>query len=306
MYDGVKIFTVHSLPHEGEEKYSKVQGRWYYPNGPSSNDRENALARWNGVGEDIRWMIDDTIPKHQKLVFDKFNIPIEQYIYQPWNGHGAGVDQYIKNLGDEWEVLVLFDVDCIPLNDKIVKNVIDIVRSSRTVIGCAQFSSPRAHQLRRDNSKQYTHVYAGPMFISFTRETYEYIGKPSFQQTTRHDVGGEVTAAAFDKNVEVLTLLPKDKGSSPYRGALHGRYWKLPIQTTTGQYETCNLYKQPFMKINPQPSSVTKCQYLEYGLDTIYGNDDIYHAFEAQRGCRGWNESNKDRFVDKCKQILSI
>ena len=84
--------------------------------------------------------INPSIPEYQKKVMDHFNVKIEQIIPNSWGTHAGEVDKYIASCNRNWEYLVLFDVDCIPLNDtiyvhsKILDKIESRTKSDRGII----------------------------------------------------------------------------------------------------------------------------------------------------------------------------
>lgn len=102
------------------------------------------------VHNDLNQKIGDL----QKKWFDRLEIPLEFHYF---NGtHHHAIDYYLENT--DWDVITLFDVDCIPLNKKCVDDVLNIVNDN-TIYGNAQVSN--------------AYPYAAPSFLSFTRKLYE-------------------------------------------------------------------------------------------------------------------------------------
>lgn len=132
----------------------------------------------------------------QKKVFEHFEIPLEQI--KTDFSHPAAIDWYLDK--HEWDAVVIFDADCIPLNKDVVITALSCLTDNLVdVYGAAQKAS------HIPNSK----IYCSPAFIAFTKKTYEKIGKPSFHATERGDVGEEITYKAIEKGLILKILLPK-------------------------------------------------------------------------------------------------
>jgi hypothetical protein len=139
---------------------------------------------------------NDNIPEEvlsaQKAVFDKFGIKIQQVFTRL--SHAEAIDTYMEN--NLFDVLIIFDVDCIPLVRRAVAEAVEIVTRANCIYGAAQNA----------NHIEGCPDYASPAFICFSRETFELIGRPSFQPTTRGDVGAELTFRSAQQDLEVKLL----------------------------------------------------------------------------------------------------
>lgn len=100
-------------------------------------------------------------------------------------------------------VTVFLDVDCIPLTKESFRFLYDDRWScvNGALVGCAQ----RANHIQ--NNK---HIYAGPFCMSFLNETYKELGNPSFLETSRGDVGEELTYKWQENHKSVYLLWPSD------------------------------------------------------------------------------------------------
>lgn len=142
--------------------------------------------------------IDPKIPEYQKKVMDHFDIKIEQIIPNNWGTHAGGVDKYIASCNRNWEYLVLFDVDCIPLDNTIVNEGIDWAMNNLGIFSVAQCASHIPDSI----------IYASPAFMVFSRETYDLLGSPKFIQTNRSDCGGELSHVCNDKGYPLNLMYP--------------------------------------------------------------------------------------------------
>ncbi len=141
--------------------------------------------------------IDPRIPEMQKKVFEKLGMEIVQ-LKPDWKGHGGTIDEWLKEFYiAQNEVLVLWDIDCIPLNTNIVNEAIAFADTGG-IMGVAQKASHIPNSI----------IYAGPAFLAFSIKTWNALGCPTFACTERSDCAGELTHLAREKGVEVCLLYP--------------------------------------------------------------------------------------------------
>lgn len=141
------------------------------------------------------WRVKQEVPEAQMKVFKHFNIPLEQIQPENWDGHGGTINKFLKE--NDWSILGLFDVDCIPLNDKVVAKAIQFAKDG----GIYSVAQKANHIPNSD-------VYASPAFLFISKETYDKIGSPTFIYTDRADTGGEITIKAREHGVKIQLLYP--------------------------------------------------------------------------------------------------
>jgi hypothetical protein len=95
--------------------------------------------------------------------------------------HGSAIDDFLSR--SRGNLIVLLDIDCVPLNVEALPNLAARAASG-ALVGCVQ----RANHIQNG-----AHLYAGPFCMAFTRRLWEDLGRPSFQPTARGDVGEEFT-----------------------------------------------------------------------------------------------------------------
>lgn len=110
--------------------------------------------------------------------------------------HGRSIDLFFRLA--PYDLVVILDVDCIPLNDQALPALIEQAEAGH-LVGAAQ----RANHI--ENAK---HIYAGPFLMALSKDTYVRLGRPSFCETERGDVAEELTYAAEAREVPVLLLWP--------------------------------------------------------------------------------------------------
>lgn len=138
----------------------------------------------------------------QKAVVKKF-LPkgweFNQVLYKDSHGHA------MQRCTDENknEVTIFLDIDCIPKSKEAFRFLFDDRWSCNngTLIGCAQ---------RANHIKNNKHIYVGPFCMAFMNSTYEEVGRPTFLETARGDVGEELTYRWQEKGKSVAFLWPSD------------------------------------------------------------------------------------------------
>lgn len=143
--------------------------------------------------------IDPRIPEMQKKVFEALGLEIHQVKPKKWEGHGGTIDGWLRGLDaiNEREIIVLWDIDCIPMNWEIVHKAKSYAEAGG-IYGVAQKASHIPNSI----------VYAGPAFLAFTMKTWHDLGRPTFACTERSDCAGELTHAAKEKGYGIRLIYP--------------------------------------------------------------------------------------------------
>jgi hypothetical protein len=136
--------------------------------------------------------IPDTVRLHQKMVFDHFGLAIEQVI--TGLAHYDAIDKWIAE--NEFDVMVLFDGDCIPLDKWAVPAYINQARSEKSLLGGIQ----NANHIKESPD------YVSPGFMVLTNDIYNLIGRPSFHDSDLWDCGGQLSLECYLNNVKVVLL----------------------------------------------------------------------------------------------------
>jgi hypothetical protein len=119
---------------------------------------------------------------YQKLIFDKFNIEINQVVWQKdcdkygslvlddgtiySNNHPHFLDYTIKN--DKSDYLIFFDVDCIPLSPLFLDKILKEISDKNTLSGAIQ-------------NNRYG-VYVSAWFVGFYKDLYFECGSPQITE----------------------------------------------------------------------------------------------------------------------------
>ena len=126
----------------------------------------------------------------------------KQYLHSPSNGsspsHARAIEECLSQPLPP--VVILLDVDCIPLSSRAFPFLFESCQSG-SLVGCVQ----RANHI--ENNK---HLYVGPFCMAFAISAYEALGRPSFDPTHRGDVGEELTYRWQESGRAVQFLWPTD------------------------------------------------------------------------------------------------
>lgn len=124
--------------------------------------------------------IDPKVPHYQKLVMDKFGLPINQHKIHGLD-HGEWMD-WVLNKYDDLEGIIFFDIDCIPTNLEKLGTWINLAGNG-TLVGNEQAS----------NHLDASRLFAAPSFLVVNRKMWKMIGKPSCKATYDGDVAQMLT-----------------------------------------------------------------------------------------------------------------
>lgn len=146
------------------------------------------------ISKEARLMQQDVVEKFLPKGW-KFH----QVLYS--DSHGHAMQRCVDS--NKNEISIFLDIDCIPLSKEAFRFLFDERWSCNTgsLIGCVQ----RANHIQ--NNK---HLYVGPSCMAFMNQAYDEVGRPSFLETYRGDVGEELTYRWQEKGKQVTFLWPSD------------------------------------------------------------------------------------------------
>jgi hypothetical protein len=111
-------------------------------------------------------------------------------------GHANSIDLFL--CFSRYEIIILLDIDCIPISIDAFPTLIAQARAG-FLVGAAQ----RAHHI--DNE---CHIYVGPFLMGLNMAAYRQLGRPRFSETRRGDVAEELTYRAEAHQCEIKFLWP--------------------------------------------------------------------------------------------------
>ena len=182
------------------------------------------------VVQSLHWNnIPALVLEKQASVFRQLDIPLQQDLQHKMR-HGVWMNECIARAADD-DVLVFCDIDAFPLNRGAYERAVAAAAQGR-VFGLAQFS----------NHRDTTELYAGPMFLAFSKTVWERCGRPDMRSSPGHDAGEALSIAA--------------------RGA------GLPLQIV-----------RPCGCLIPKYALGREGI---FGIGTFYGENDFFHLFESR------------------------
>jgi len=141
--------------------------------------------------------LDPRVAYYQKKVMDHFGIPAAQHKIHGLD-HGEWMD-WVINRHDDLDVLVFFDIDCIPLDKDKVHHCIE--KAARGIlIGNEQAS----------NHLDPSRLFAAPSFLCVNRRVWRGVGKPSCKATYDGDVAQMLTDSWNYRKMPVEFLPVRD------------------------------------------------------------------------------------------------
>lgn len=128
--------------------------------------------------------INPLIAEYQRKVFDHFGLPLIQHKYNVDHSHAFAIDWWLRERWKHhgYDNIAMFDIDCIPLNEGVLKDA-DVIVNDGWLYGAAQ----KANHIPNSD------VYCSPAFCCFSHKAYMRAKSPSFSETSHHDVGGHLT-----------------------------------------------------------------------------------------------------------------
>lgn len=130
-----------------------------------------------GIYSYVNSDLNSDIAKYQKLIFDKYNIQINQIFGPPikkinndfdYEDHPNALTQIIENSNND--AFIFFDIDCIPLSYDFYPKILKQIEDEKTLAGAIQCAN------HIDKNKP----YVSPAFCGFTKKLYLDCNKPSF------------------------------------------------------------------------------------------------------------------------------
>ena len=186
--------------------------------------------------------VNPRVPVYQKAVFRHFGFQIQQ-VYNNEFSHGDFLNDICRQVTDA-EYLIVFDIDCIPVNKKWIDDLLADLKQPDSLVGAAQ----TANHLRDGKN-----LYISPFFFAIATEYLKELNYPDMRMTEQIK-----KAMIFRTPWMQVSICRK---SLPNRVA--GWYSGGPriLKKTNGRYTTRNITR--------------------FGLGTTY-HDNIYHAFYSR------------------------
>jgi hypothetical protein len=129
---------------------------------------------------------------------------VERYLPHAWiyhqhyteESHGSALNQCLRDAKED--VIVLLDIDCIPLS-RASFSLLRHYAEKGVLTGAVQ---------RANHVSNREHLYVGPFCMALSRSAYNSLGRPSFSETDRGDVGEELTYRWQETKGSIFFLWP--------------------------------------------------------------------------------------------------
>ena len=203
----------------------------------------------------------------QKSVIEKYNpsnVPLYHILTE--SSHGETMTGVVQMMEERGHNAILFlDIDCVPVTLDSIDFMFEQAYAGK-LVGDAQ---------RSNHIENNQHVFAGAHNICFSIDTYNKIGRPSFNPTARGDVAEELTFLAEESKIDVELLMPLHYEAPPFR---------MDWETN----------REPFWRLADGLPN--------YGIGTTYGTPDgdalFWHCWQS------FHPGQQERFLNKCKELL--
>lgn len=118
--------------------------------------------------------------------------------------HGAAIDAFLAET--KYRVVVILDIDCIPIADGAIERLIEGAEAGRLIgtVACA------------NHIRNGAHMFVGPFGMALSTELYRRLGEPSCLATPRGDVAEELTHAAETIGAPIELLMPIASDDQPW------------------------------------------------------------------------------------------
>jgi hypothetical protein len=126
--------------------------------------------------------VNARVPEYQSAVFKKWGHKVT-YVINDTFSHGDFLN-YVCQLQTGDEVLIVFDVDCIPVNKNWLNEVLNDLRTPHTIVGAAQ----TANHLREGKN-----LYIAPFFFAISTVYIKELGYPDMRMVGDMDAGQNLT-----------------------------------------------------------------------------------------------------------------
>jgi len=213
--------------------------------------QRNVVAKFNKSG----------YPHHQILTDMRHGYSMDA----AWHLNGINVQpQFVGKFPNQfdYDVMVFLDIDAVPLNTDALDFYVEHA-----------FNGALVGNIQRTNHIQNgEHTFVAPSAMAISTSTFLTIGQPSALETSRSDVGEEMTWLCEKAGIKVIKFMPL-------------RFEKAPDEAPNGWNLASGMPK--------------------YGLGTTFGDNSIverpmmWHNFQVRL------PGQPERFMRKCSELLN-
>lgn len=129
--------------------------------------------------------VNPKVPVFQKAVFNYLGFTIHQVQNEEYGEHGDFLNDICQTVRDT-KFIIVFDIDCIPLHENWINQLLQDLKEPRTLAGAAQTAN---HLLDARN------LYVSPFFFGISTDYLRELDYPNLKMTTDMDGGQNLTEA---------------------------------------------------------------------------------------------------------------
>jgi hypothetical protein len=133
---------------------------------------------------------------YHAAVFKQLNLKIN-YSRSSQPSHGVWITRVLRST--HADVIVFFDLDCVPLCRKIVEFSVAEAFKKSTLYGIAQVSN---------HISPASFIFCGPAFLVIDLRLYRKLGSPYLHASPWYDTAEYLSALCCDEQIEYYTLMP--------------------------------------------------------------------------------------------------
>ena len=188
--------------------------------------------------------VNARVPEYQQAVFKKLGFTIEHIVDENYS-HGDFLNYICRNITDT-RFIIVFDIDCIPVNKKWIVKLLADLQQPHTIAGAAQ----TANHLQEGKN-----LYVSPFFFGISTAYLKELNYPDMTMTTDMDAGQNLTGEVIKNGGIVNYWFPTH---------IEAEEWDLyhPVHKRFGAGTTYNdaVYHAFFSRFDQSDRFVKKCK----------------------------------------------
>lgn len=185
------------------------------------------------------------------------------------------------------DVVGFLDIDCIPLTQSAVNDMVKFAVKNKSIAGCAQATN---------HIPTMTHIFVAPCCFFIYKPLWVALGKPTFAETQRSDVCEEVCYVAEQNGVRMKALYPSHFEREPQEGVWRLHNYGFYGVGTTFQKQFYHLYQSRFQE--NVDLFIKRCGEVIEGKFTTDGMHESTDFSFSGRICRFPQEQNLGTHIE--------
>lgn len=194
--------------------------------------------------------VNPEVPRYQQMVFKKFGFSVNHIINNKYKEHGEFLNDICKGVTDT-DYLIIFDIDCIPVNKNWLQLLLNDLLEPHTIVGAAQ----TANHLRDAKN-----IYASAFFFAISTSYLKKLNYPDLKMTGDMDGGQNLSEQIRKAGGNVKLWWPTE---------IEEVKWSLyhPVHNKFGLGTTYNnaIYHAFYSRDNLSERFIAKCKQVLAG-----------------------------------------